>query len=918
MGFDLASFGAGAVTGVVGSAVGYQAWQRWQAMREREEHAAEPPQRPATSPAGKTVEDAYTEALIDFCQRTHLMGHRINLSEVLIEPRFIRTDDLVTLPDEDDMLRSVFEQVPRVHDYPHLHAPYHLPTLSIDDLSRGERRIAIVGEAGSGRTTALLAIALWSLERVAFALPPDPVQQRLNEAERALTAEERAERIKQRVALMQRAQERYAEEKNKAASEVVDPGLYGFGDDAPTERPTFRSREPIYVHLADILPYTGEYGRRVDPAEPLIRALQAQVGWLAAKRIVARLYRLLKAGKALLLVDGLDDVPADDQADLLAWLQAFIRLYDRNAVVIAASFENYGTLHLMGVVPVFLRPWSTQQIRSAAEQWAARWTELSEQPLALAEADLEAHIARAHIQYRAQPAFERVLAMWTTYAGSGGSQSQQLQQYIADRLPDAAGLMSELQHLAVMQLDEGYIRLARLVEIAVQEVLAASRAKLEAQLGADTSDDGDEVRDQDAIEKTLAREERQHRREYTQHYSALLRQLTAAGLLMRHRDGRFRFQHRFVSGYLAAQSLINVDEATATSTLQNPDWRDAIPFLLQNRPLDSLTAQIVSAPMDIQYDTVLQLTRWLPYVGMRSVWRGHLLQYLGNQMVADNQFALLRERIAAALVSSRDTGALIVFRRTLQHPNADVRYLACLGLGALFDEEATAQLADMAIQDPDEHVQIAAALALGAFGTEKALIKLAEFLELAENPNVRRAASESFAAYPEMGYPTLHDALRERDMLIRRAAVFGLGRVPAPWALIDINAAYLEDDEWYVRIAAQVALGDVYETSLKGVQHYPDVTEVGWLKAWRADQVKAGNIPHDLEGLDVLDYALQQPHDPLAKVLALLTVGQIGLYDKVDTLYEALRDRQSHVRDAAYRALAMFQDQLSEPLPAPA
>lgn len=906
MGFDLPSFGAGTITGVIGSAVGYQAWKQYQAMRT----SASAPERNTST--GKSVDNPYSKALIDFCQHHHLMGHHLNLSNLLVEPRFIRMAEMVTLPDEDDILRSVFDQVPRVHDYPSLHAPYHIPTISIDDLSRGERHLALVGNQGSGRTTALMAIALWSLEQVNFDLPLDPVQQELNEAEKDLTAEERAERIKHRVGLMQRGLERYAEEKKKDRSEVSDPGLYEAKDNND-QRPTFRDREPIYVHLANVLPYSGEYGRRVDPAEPLIKALQEQLGWLAAKRMVGQLYRLLKSGNALLLIDGLDDIPVEDQSKVLDWLQAFMKLYDRNAIIITTPFDCYGTISQMGIVPVFLRPWSSEQVRGATNQWATHWETISERPLVLAKDDLENYVAHAHIHHRAQPAFELSLTLWTKYAGREGDQSQHIQHYLADRLPDAHALMPKLQHLAVMQLNEGYIQLKRLVDIATNEILAVSRADLKAQ----TNDEGEPLSEDD-IDKALAKEERQLRHQFTQENADLLKPLVDSGLLLHHRNGRYQFQHAFIAGYLAAQSLIEADETTLIQTLQNPNWQSAIPYVLQQRPIDGFVAQKLAAPMDVLYNNVLELTRWLPYAGTRAAWRGQVLQYLGNLMVADNQFALLRERIAAALISSRDTGGLIVFRRALHHPNAEVRVLGCLGVGALFDQEATVQLASMVVQDPNEQVQIAATLALGAFGTEKALINLAEFLQISESANVRRAAAESFAAYPDMGYPTLHDALREKDMLLRRAVVFGLGRVPAPWALIDLNKTYLEDDEWYVRIAAQVALGEIYETSLKGVHHYPDLRHIEWLETWRADQVERGNIPYDIEGMDVLDQALKQTGDPLVQALAVLTIGQIGLYDKMDTLYESLRARPADVRDASYRALAMFQNQLSEPLPAPA
>src|SRR5690606_2519349 len=114
-------------------------------------------------------------------------------------------------PPDDEVIHDVFHIVPRVPDHPYLHAVYNLETLSIDDLATGDRAIALLGLPGSGRTTALLSIALHSLGRARFYSYEDKVQKNLDAEEAALSEKERAARIKQRQEVERMARERLSE-----------------------------------------------------------------------------------------------------------------------------------------------------------------------------------------------------------------------------------------------------------------------------------------------------------------------------------------------------------------------------------------------------------------------------------------------------------------------------------------------------------------------------------------------------------------------------------------------------------------------------------------------------------------------------------------------------------------------------------
>ena len=272
----------------------------------------------------------------------------------------------------------------------------------------------------------------------------------------------------------------------------------------------------------------------------------------------------------------------------------------------------------------------------------------------------------------------------------------------------------------------------------------------------------------------------------------------------------------------------------------------------------------------------------------------------------------MRERVAAALVSTRDPGTQVIFSKAIHSEQPDLRLLSCLGLGAFRDPQFEDLLANY-LEDPIEWVRIAASLALGSLQTESSLTKIAEVLTYSQSEKQRQAIAETFAALPEEGYPLLYDAVQDEDIMLRRAAVFGLSRVPTNWALIQIYRVFLEDQQWYVRSGAQQVFQDLRDDKL-AAWGYPQVESIPWLIQWATelDDEQA----REASGAELLA-AAQRGSDPLIRELATATIGQLGLIDYIKLLYEALNDRETSVREIAYRALGDIQMRMGQGLPAP-
>jgi hypothetical protein len=165
---------------------------------------------------------------------------------------------------------------------------------------------------------------------------------------------------------------------------------------------------------------------------------------------------------------------------------------------------------------------------------------------------------------------------------------------------------------------------------------------------------------------------------------------------------------------------------------------------------------------------------------------------------------------------------------------------------------------------------------------------------------LRRAVSEALAAIPA------------DDLMIRRAAVYGLSRVRAPWAIVALYRAMIEDAQWYVRTAAEEAFIAAQNPERTGPRAHPEADVLVWLIEWAAD--RGEGVPAGPNARQVLIRVLQEG-EPFYKALAALTLGRMGHVLALKPLYGALRDRSPDVRSAAYAALTDIQLRVGEPLP---
>lgn len=870
----------------------------------------------------RTTAGRYINDLITLAETTHLAGRHINLSEILIEPRFLPLPDVVEPRDPNEAVQEVYDGIPRMPDLPEIAAPYNIPSYRIPELAVGNRRLAILGLPGSGRTTALMSLLLWSIRELQFEEKDDPVKQliqaefeELSDKEKEKQEQRRQERIEAARAEVESMIESGKIEQPKATTQEE---AYRRSQEEDIEEilPEFNELLPIFIHAADLNVNASAYGKQIDPAEPLVRALQRQVSTLTARTIPRLIYARLEQNRTLVLLDGYDELPAAGQERVRAWLRAFNTQYGKNFIIMSGPAVGYGSLTQLGMTPLFVKPWNNNEKQEYLQKWVDRWEDAHEQDDDLPEVSNK-QIKRASIDTVGLTPAELTLKIWALFTEDEAQSTpgQWAETYLQTQIgpDDYNNQLTLLQAAATLQTDLGFIT-RQGIEVLFREQDAKSGGVSQKALDQlDTDSDG--VADVDLTdEDDLDTDEDDAAIERAQQ----LRSLVFAGVLRAYRGGRYRFRHGILADYLAGLTLSNTDDEQRYALAKKPNWARPLRFAISHADLNAVAQMKLAQHPDILLSHLIELAHWLGYLTKTEdiPWRDELLRRLGNAFVREDEFVTTRERIAAALVATRDPqGAIRVFEYGLQDTNPDVQRLSCLGIGALGEHgrKHSNTLSDI-VNNPslDIDVQIAAAHALGALRTEGGYRAMEEALQESE-AQVQQAIAEALAQIPEYGYQVLYNRLSNDDIFIKRAALFGLSRIETEWANDLIHETFLEEDEWFVRVVAQEAFIE-RDTGPFGPRPAPTATDIEWIADW-ADQQHI-DVPEDEDPNTIFKQLLNAPQFEM-RVLGAIATGQVGVVEATRQLYSQLADEDPIVREASHKALVELQLRIGQLLPDP-
>ena len=616
---------------------------------------------------------------------------------------------------------------------------------------------------------------------------------------------------------------------------------------------------PVLIHAGDLR--LDRHSR--DPLDLVIDAAELTVSTGLAARLGSYLKGHAKQGRLLLLLDGLDELTESEIVPVAAWLKTLIAAYPGNRIVAAGPTRGYDGLVEAGLAPVPLAPWTEHEHRLFLTRWGAGWQNYVLPTLPknrIGEMDPALITGWLLGSIRTLTPMEATLRVWAAYAGDarGGMTADCIEAFLARFLsPD---------------------------ERQVTEILGTTWVK----------------------ERTGCLPERVLPR------GTPISDLTEAGVLARRFGARVSFVHPMLGAYLAARGFVQ-GQLPDASLLEG--WLPAETCTHWIAALGDATSE-AERHLRVADDTLSQhlllCGKWLKDAPAKAAWRPYVLRGLATILNDVQRPYGLRLRTVHILVISREATVAILFRRLLGSGDPSSRILGALGLGGLRDEETVELLTQMVEHDGELLCRQAACLALAAIGTQPALEGLGHAL-LKGDEGVRLAAGEALACHPDEGYNMLKDALELDNMLTRRAAVFGLGRVPEPWALEQLEKVQVEDGQWVVRGAASEAVERLKNPPWGLRAPTRDLSEMAWLVAYAAREglgVAAGRPALEMTRR-VLSNGTSEERLAALEAMAWTGSGEFNL-----EIAGSLRSEDAHVRDAAFEALWRLRAASAE-LPVP-
>ena len=644
-------------------------------------------------------------------------------------------------------------------------------------------------------------------------------------------------------------------------------------------------RTPVLFHLGDVDLSPQVLVEDVDPAQIMVDAVRKRMSGAAARSAPDIILPEIVDGRCLILADGWDELPTDQRNKTLEWLIALMQTYSGNNIVVTGPTRGYGPLVESGLAPVYLRPWSDGDYRKLAQRWAEAWPIIEGRRKRDEQTEIDEETVRqVALGNRSRNPLDVTLKIWSTYADEERVGRRGWYSAYVDRMLPVEQGREALQRLAAEEVQSGGNNDDMLGHPLddVKAYLDAALARA-GRMAMDTPDFIHEVTNKQPI-------------------------------LVERSGGRIAFLHPLIGSFLAAEALAasgRFDDLYGA----NGAVETVIPFLAAISDITPLVEERLSRESEVLYDNLLGMAAWMADAPADALWRDELLNRMSEVMLAPAQFPVVRERIMAALIASRDHNTASILQNGLQSEDSLARTLSILGMGALGDPALIESVAVGLDDATDIRAQVASTVALGAIGGEVATEYLVQLL-FEGNDLVRQAAAEALAADSEIGHDLLREAVKEEDVLVRRGAIYGLARVSEPWALAILEEIQIEDEQWFVRDAAR----DMVErfesdTAQRPPTYYLAPVQIRWLVDWAAEREET--VPGGEQGIEMLISALQDVDaNHRIRRAAADTLGKLGRWESVKPLYAALRDESPQVRELAYRALASISEALGEPLPA--
>ncbi len=608
--------------------------------------------------------------------------------------------------------------------------------------------------------------------------------------------------------------------------------------------------------------------RQGEPVDELINAAITAVA--GNKGMTNVLLEYLKAGRAIVIVDGWDALLPSQRQRAAAWVSELTDELPGNLWLVGAEPRGYAPLTEAGFVSLKLIAWNATQVEAFARQWLAACppTDGKESDTAL-----------------------RQLTVMLQQAARAGASPLELALrafvYLSDgqMLAQRALLFERALGVLLRQEKEDKLWLSEACRVTLEQIaldlqqnerIAASREEIDA-----------------SIESALPISEDLPARAGAQVFRIITGE---RGLLRPTLSDRYFFTHPLWQAYLATRQLITFESVDLTERLDDSRWAEVLRFYVEIGDAESLVTAWLRRPDDMFCTRLQTLGSWIKVAPADAGWRDGAMAMLARSFMQSSRPAQIQQRLAESLAATNMSGVTFLFKQALRHPDAGMRQAAAMGLTeTASDSDLPALEAALADQDPAVRETIVRGLA--RLGTDAATRFLAQiFLEADEA--LSTVAAETLAQCGKEGADFLRDAVEAEDTITRRAAVFGLAQIEARDLLEKVAR---EDEQWIVRSAAVTAMDTLTEQEkIAGVAPPLQVEQLPWLISWAASKGEGVGVGSAARRM-VLRALVEG--DASTRLAAAQTLSQVGRPEDVELLKRAITIPNPDISNAALEAL---------------
>ena len=606
---------------------------------------------------------------------------------------------------------------------------------------------------------------------------------------------------------------------------------------------------PLFLHVMDLDLTQFEK----EPESVLIQALSEQSTSLISKRLSRLIDHHLNQGSCLIILDGLDELPASDIQITAKFLKTLLNKFPGNQFIAAASPDYIDSLANINTFPLALAAWDNNDKAAFCKKWKTIWKRHYIQNDTKTISEDQSHPAVIINWFLHDPSFhtplEWTLHIWSALAGD----------VIGPRLIDAmTAYLERISHNTVPAeaLSAGAIQLIQSRQPGISyKLLSKTFSKLRPADFPEVEEESDSLAQIDlpSFEKTKRRRSsKQKKSKKISSADRAIITLLDAGLLIEHRNDQLRFASPLLTGCFAAILMEDIDFISAEKEKWSVELC-ALQFMASRNKATLWIQDSLRQTKPPFFHSLLSICRAIQNTPRKSSWRSEVMGNLLD-MLYDKRLSLLeRFRILASFTLTNDSSLTVLFRKLLNDQSPEIRFLGALGCGLIHDVESVSQLLQT-LRDPIIDVQIAACLGLSAISSPNAFQGIVDALLQGEE-DLQQIAAELLASFDSQGHEVLKEALDLDNLMVRRAAVLGLSQIREKWSAELLEKISIEDSQWVVRNAA----GQAHNTLLAPKRQIPKPltppAETSWLISFASE--KGLGIAPDEDAIEILLSALK-------------------------------------------------------------